>query len=73
VLLTVNHWYKGGSADEVRLESNNAPGIAMEGGINFEVGKRYLVTASDGTVSICGFTGEWSADLERSFQEAFGS
>ena len=73
VLLTVNHWYKGGSADEVRLENNPSPGIALEGGVEFVAGQRYLVTATDGTVNLCGYTAEWSADLAKSFQKAFGS
>lgn len=73
-LLTVNHWYKGGTADEVRLENPNYPTeIEMEGGVHFEVGQRYLVTATNGTVNGCGYTAEWSAELEKSFQEAFGS
>ena len=73
-LLTVNHWYKGGSADEVRLENPNYPTeIEMEGGVHLQVGQRYLVTATNGTVNGCGYTAEWSAELEKSFQEAFGS
>lgn len=73
VLLDVDHWYKGGTADQVELANPNVPGIALEGGIQFEVGHRYLVSASDGTVSMCGYSGEWSADFEQSFQDAFGS
>jgi hypothetical protein len=72
VLLTVNHWYKGGNADEVRLENNPSPGIALEGGVEFKTGHRYLVTATNGTVNICGYTAEWSADLANSFRQAFG-
>jgi hypothetical protein len=72
VLLTVNHWYKGGSADEVRLENYHTPDIALEGGVDFRVGHRYLVTATDGTVNVCGYTAEWSPELAKSFQQAFG-
>ncbi|MDT4920204.1 MAG: hypothetical protein QOI15_1106 [Pseudonocardiales bacterium] len=73
VLIDVDHWYKGGSADQVQLANHNQPEVALEGGIQFEVGHRYLVSASDGTVSMCGYSGEWSAEFEQSFQEAFGS
>jgi hypothetical protein len=73
VLLTVNHWYKGGTADEVRLTSSQSLRLALEGTVDFTVGQRYLVTATDGTVNYCGYTAAWSADMERSFQEAFGS
>lgn len=73
VLLSVNHWYKGGTADEVRLASSQSLRLALEGTVDFTVGQRYLVTASDGTVNYCGYTAEWSPELEKSFQEAFGS
>ena len=73
VLLTVNHWYKGGTADEVRLSSAQSLRVALEGTVDFTVGGRYLVTATDGTVNYCGYTAEWSADLAKAFQEAFGS
>jgi hypothetical protein len=73
VLLDVDHWYKGGSADQVELANSNNPGVALEGGIQFEVGHRYLVSASDGTVSMCGYSGEWTSEFEQSYQEAFGS
>jgi hypothetical protein len=72
-LLDVDHWYKGGSADQVEVANNNSVGVTLEGGIQFEVGTRYLITASDGTVSMCGYSGEWSPEFEQSFQEAFGS
>ena len=73
VLLTVNHWYKGGSADEVRLISLQSERVALEGTVDFTMGQRYLVTATDGTVNYCGYTAEWSAEMEKNFQQAFGS
>ena len=73
VTLTVDHWYKGGSADTVTLTK---PGIgsgpAMEFGVAFEQGQRYLVTATDGNVNGCGYTGPADADLEQAFTQAFG-
>lgn len=39
--------------------------------VDFEKGKRYLVAADRGRVSICGYSGPWSADLERLYLEAF--
>src|SRR4051794_38758471 len=73
VVLDVDHWYKGGTADQVELANPNVPGIALEGGIQFVVGHRYLVSADDATVSMCGYSGEWSAEMEQSYQDAFGS
>ncbi len=39
--------------------------------MGFRVGERYLVTATDGTVNGCGFSGPATPELERAFEEAF--
>ncbi len=72
VLIEVDQWYRGGEAEEVRLVAPDGSDIALLGAVKFEQGTRYLVTASGGVVSSCGFTMEWDADSESSFQEAFG-
>jgi len=72
VVLDVDHWYAGGSADTVTLavpEGQTDPELA---GVPFEVGKRYLVTADDGIVAGCGYSGLATPDLEAAFTEAFG-
>ena len=70
VTLDVDHWYKGGTADVVTIaRTSTNPGF--EGGVDFAVDKHYLVTASDGVVTSCGFSGESTPELERSFAEAF--
>jgi hypothetical protein len=35
------------------------------------VGSRYLVTATNGTVNYCGFSGLWSQELANGFADAF--
>lgn len=76
VTLEVNRWYAGGArhddADVVELTASQEPGTLLEGGLTFEAGKRYLLTAWDGVVNICGFSSEWSAEREADFQQAFG-
>ena len=65
VTLTPTMFYAGEPTDIVRVE---APPEALEGlllSVQFEVGERYLVSAADGQVSICGYSGAWSPDLER--------
>jgi hypothetical protein len=42
-------------------------------GIDFQVGSRYLVTALDGTVNYCGFSGLWTQELADTYAAAFGS
>lgn len=51
--LEVDHWYKGGDADLVDVNSIDAEQYTSEFGVAFEVGERYLVTASGGMVSGC--------------------
>lgn len=69
VTVTVYHWYKGGSADLVTI----ATPVTSAGPGEFVQGKKYLVTATDGTVNGCGYTGEATADLQKYFDEAFPS
>jgi hypothetical protein len=69
VTIDVDRWFKGGSADVVTIavpERNTSVGT-----VDLEEGKRYLVTATDGTVNACGFTGEATPDLEAAFEQAF--
>lgn len=73
VTIDVDHWYTGGSADVVTLSQLNPSGpVSIEGGVTFEQGKRYLITAAEGTVNGCGYSGEATADLEAAFNQAFG-
>ena len=68
--LEVDHWFKGGDASQVVI---NAPAgmEALIGGIPFEVGESYLITANDGTVNYCGFSGVSTPELRGSFEAAF--
>jgi hypothetical protein len=69
VQITVDHWYKGGDADVVTIAvpaRNTSVGT-----VDFVEGKRYLVTATEGTVNSCGYTGEATPDLVKAFDEAF--
>ena len=72
VTLDVDHWYKGGDADVVQLTGSFDAGVMLEGGIEMAEGERYLVTATDGTVNGCGFSGAYTDDMAATFDEAFG-
>jgi len=71
VTLTVDEWFKGGDAGQVLL---NAPqGMeALIAGFPFEVGTQYLITAYDGNVNYCGFSGQSTPELRAAFEQAFG-
>ncbi len=71
VTLTVDTWFRGGDGTpEVVL---NAPqGMeALIGGFPFSVGDQYLISAQDGTVNYCGFSGAATPELRTAFESAF--
>ena len=72
ITLEVDRWYKGGDADLVQLTSPGDESVLLEGGIQFTEGERYLVSASEGTVSSCGFSGAYTDEMAAAYDEAFG-
>ena len=72
VRLAPDHWYRGGEvADEVVLTAGSAE-VLLEGGIAFEEGERYLVSAVDGQVATCGLSAPYSEEMAAAYDEAFG-
>ena len=72
VTLAVDHWYRGDDgSDQIELTRHDQA-VALEGGIAFEEGRRYLITATDGQVNGCGFSSEWTPEMAAAFAEAFG-
>ncbi len=72
ITLAVDHWYTGGNADTVELRSQPGQG-GLIAGFDFQVGQRYLVTAAQGTVNFCGYSGPATAELTALFDQAFGA
>lgn len=70
ITLSVDRWFRGGDAADVRLFAP-AGMEALIGGIPFETGETYLVTATDGTVNYCGYTGVATPELRGAFEQAF--
>lgn len=71
VVLTVGRWFTAGEAQRVSLLAP-AGMEALIGGIDFQVGASYLITATDGVVNYCGFSAPATPDLRAMFEEAFG-
>ncbi len=69
--LDVEHWYKGGPASTVTVENTAVGQPALIEGVEFAVGSRYLVTATDGVVGGCGLSGPYSTELESLYAQAF--
>jgi hypothetical protein len=72
VTLDVDHWYRGGDADRVTLEVPAGQPSAALDGVDLRSGERYLVSATDRTVSSCGYSGPATPQLEDAYRRAFG-
>ena len=71
VQLTVDDAYVG--VDEQVVTLSAPEGMeALIGGVAWEVGAPYLVSAWEGTVNYCGQTGPATPELQAIYDEAFG-
>jgi len=73
VTLDVAKWYRGGPADQVTVDAPPTDMQALVQAADFQAGQRYLVSANDGFVTVCGFTAPYSDDLAALYVEAFGA
>jgi len=70
VTLTVDRWYTGGDAATVVLKGAvGSP--ALIDGFEFVVGQQYLITAAEGNVNFCGYSGPATPELTAAFDAAF--
>jgi hypothetical protein len=70
VTLTVSRVYRGEAADEVAVAQAGDISETMLGSGKFEKGKKYLVSSADGSVLICGYSGEADSIGLRDLYEA---
>jgi hypothetical protein len=71
VTLTVDRWYAGDPTDLVRVQAPDEQLQDLVGAAKFEEDGRYLVSASNGQVTVCGFTAPYSSDLAGLYDQAF--
>jgi hypothetical protein len=71
VTLAPTETYAGQSADEVEVVGMHPDVRALIGQPEFVVGGTYLVSATDGQMSACGFSGEASPQLQNLYELAF--
>lgn len=73
VTVEVDRWYRASTGEtdlvDVTLPEENTS--AALDGVDFATGQRYLLTATDGTVNGCGFSGPATSELESAFDSAF--
>ncbi len=72
ITLDVDRWFAGGDAEQVTL-IGTAGMEALIGGIAFQEGGQYLITAADGQVNYCGYSGPATPELRAQFEQAFGA
>ena len=71
VTLDVDRWFKGGNADQVTIAiPPGGDNVALDG-VEFVPGKRFLISATDGVLGTCGYSGPATPELGRSFEQAF--
>lgn len=71
VTLTPTRFYAGAETDQVQVQAPAPELAALIGAVEFKEGGRYLVSATSGRVSVCGFTGPYRPELAALYEKAF--
>jgi hypothetical protein len=69
--LSVDEWYAGDEAATVTVTAPSKDLQDLLMAVDFEEGRSYLVSATRGRVTLCGFTAETSPRLQGLYDEAF--
>jgi hypothetical protein len=71
VTLAPTRFYTGEETDIVTVSEPSGDLQLLLAGVEFEEGERYLVSATDGQVTLCGFSGPYSERLAAVYDDAF--
>ena len=71
VTLSTTTVYAGDVGEQVQVTAPSAELSLLLDAVKFEVGGDYLVSASEGVVSVCSFSGPASPSLQRLYDQAF--
>jgi hypothetical protein len=71
VTLEPSHWYAGDPTDTVVVTAPSEQLQRVASAVIFRTGGRYLVSATDGHVSLCGFSAPYDEGLAAVYAEAF--
>ena len=64
-------FYTGDEADVVVVKAPDGDLQALLAAVDFREGERYLVSATDGRVTVCGFSGPYTDELAHLYAKAF--
>ncbi|MBA3782326.1 MAG: hypothetical protein H0X12_10815 [Nocardioides sp.] len=73
VTLAPTTWFKGTPTETVTVTAPSKQLQELLVAVDFQVGGRYLVTAFQDTVTLCGFSAPYSEDLDKLYQDAYAS
>lgn len=71
--LEVDRWFTDGTGDLVTVAAPTQALRDLLVAVHFEVGETYLVSATDGRVSLCGFSGRSTPELTEIYEKAFAA
>ena len=71
VTLAPTKFYAGEETDLVTVSESSGDLQKLLSGVDFVEGERYLVSATDGSVTLCGFSAVWSERLAAVYDQAF--
>ena len=71
VTLEPTTFYTGEPTAEVQVQAPEQVLRDLILAVSFEEGQRYLVSAVEGQVSVCGYSAPWSPELEQLYRDAF--
>ena len=71
VTLAPTTFYTGEATDLVTVSEPSGDLQALLSGVDFAEGGRYLVSATEGRVTLCGFSGPYSESLADVYERAF--
>jgi hypothetical protein len=71
VEIVPDRFYQGDPVDVIEVRAPAQQMTALVGAVRFEEGRRYLVSTTNSEVTVCGFSGPYSPDLEALYVEAF--
>jgi hypothetical protein len=70
--LVPTRFYAGDEGDVVVVKAPSGDLQALLAAVDFREGERYLVSATDARVTLCGFSGPYTEELARLYEKAFG-
>jgi len=70
--LEPSRFYVGEPTDVVVVKAPDGDLQKLLAAVDFREGERYLVSATDGAVTLCGFSGPYTEELAALYDEAFG-